>query len=330
MPGAQGPRVLLVGAGAVGQVYGHHLQAGGARVAFKVREKYLAVCREGFVLHRLRLGRRRTLRYRADAFASPDELRAGEWDQVWLCVSATALRGEWLGALCDRLGPETTWVLLSPGLADRELLAAHVGPERLVQGMISLVAYAAPLPGEALPPGVAYWLPPLAPSPFSGPRAGAVVQALRAGGCPAREVADAAAQGAQGSALLMPHVAALECAGWSLRRLRRSRELALAAGAAREALAVVAAHRGAPRPPVRRFVRPATSSLLLAVAPRAVPFPLEAYLRVHFTKVGDQTSLMLDEYQRRGEALGVPTPRLSALAERLAAARRGAAVVAPA
>ena len=40
-------RVLLVGAGAVGQVYGYHLQKGGAQVAFFVRPKHRAEAEGG-------------------------------------------------------------------------------------------------------------------------------------------------------------------------------------------------------------------------------------------------------------------------------------------
>ena len=38
---AEAPKVLIVGAGAVGLVYARHLQRGGADVSFFVREKYL-------------------------------------------------------------------------------------------------------------------------------------------------------------------------------------------------------------------------------------------------------------------------------------------------
>ena len=44
-------RLLIVGAGAVGQVYGYHLQRGGASVAFLVRPAYAEACRGGLTLY---------------------------------------------------------------------------------------------------------------------------------------------------------------------------------------------------------------------------------------------------------------------------------------
>ena len=46
-------KILLVGAGAVGQVYGRHLQLGGAQVTFFVREKYLESLRGGMPVYPL-------------------------------------------------------------------------------------------------------------------------------------------------------------------------------------------------------------------------------------------------------------------------------------
>ncbi|MGB3623971.1 MAG: 2-dehydropantoate 2-reductase N-terminal domain-containing protein, partial [Ketobacter sp.] len=45
---------LIVGAGAVGQVYGHFLQRGGASVSYLVKEKYKYDCEKGFTLYRCR------------------------------------------------------------------------------------------------------------------------------------------------------------------------------------------------------------------------------------------------------------------------------------
>ena len=52
-------RVLIVGAGAVGQVYGWYLSRGGAEVSFYVKEKYLEDARAGFALYPLNTRRTR-------------------------------------------------------------------------------------------------------------------------------------------------------------------------------------------------------------------------------------------------------------------------------
>src|SRR5690349_4214498 len=107
--------VLVVGAGAVGQVYAYHLQQAGARVAFLVKPKYLAACRAGFVLHPLR-GKKSTVRFRADAMSEMADVRQDTWDQVWLCVPTdVAEDSEWLTSLAGAIG-DATVVSLMPGM----------------------------------------------------------------------------------------------------------------------------------------------------------------------------------------------------------------------
>ena len=70
-------RVLIVGAGAVGQVYGHHLQRGGAEVTFLVKPRYETDARAGFTLWRLRrLGRPRRVIMAEHAVTSDASLLA--------------------------------------------------------------------------------------------------------------------------------------------------------------------------------------------------------------------------------------------------------------
>ncbi|HET9624139.1 MAG TPA: 2-dehydropantoate 2-reductase [Kofleriaceae bacterium] len=216
-------RALVVGAGAVGQVYARHLQLGGAEVTLFVREAYRASAARGFTLYPLNAARpRQPVRFEpAAVIARPDEVAARRFDLVILTVASPALAGAWLRDLIAAAG-DATIVALQPGLDDRDvILAAGAPAERLVSGMITLIGYAAPLPGETgfAEPSTAYWFPPLAPCALSGPRADRVVRALRAGQLPARRVADAARASAFPSAILMPYLVALETAGWSFEAL---------------------------------------------------------------------------------------------------------------
>ncbi|MBK6807642.1 MAG: hypothetical protein IPG81_01860 [Sandaracinaceae bacterium] len=84
---ASAPRVAIVGGGAVGQVYGLHLLAGGAEVTYFVRERYVDELRAGTTLHALPRGGSRKLvptHVRADMTGL-----AEGFDQVWLCVPPT-------------------------------------------------------------------------------------------------------------------------------------------------------------------------------------------------------------------------------------------------
>lgn len=308
-------RVLLVGAGAVGQVYGRHLQAAGWDVAFYVKPKYLEDARRGFVRYPARGGRPERFEGYG-LITAPEEVAAERWDQVWLCVSSPALAGGWLPPLLAA-APGATVVMLQPGLHDRRRLLELVPEERLVSGMIGIVAWQAPLPGELLdPPGIRCWFPPLSPSRFSGPPAvvDAVVGALRRGGCPARRDADATRTSALGSAVLLCFVAGLEVAGWDPAAFRRGDAPEAAAAAAREALAVAGLYHGASPGLLPLLARGWAFRLALRAATAVAPFDLPLYLRYHFEKVGDQTREALRAWEAEGRSRGLDGSALRGLA----------------
>jgi 2-dehydropantoate 2-reductase len=210
-------------------------------------------------------------------------------------------------------------VALQPGKDERALLLAVGLPaDRLVQGMITLISYTAPLPGETRfpKPGMAYWFPPMAPAPHSGPRerTAAVVRALRAGKLPSKVHGDVPSAVAFPSAILMPYLVALETAGWSFQALGRSPALDLGARAVREALAVTAATTGRRRPLGARVMsRPSMLRFALWFAVRLVPLPLEIYLREHFIKVHAQTIEFMANYIAKGKQAGVGVAALEEL-----------------
>lgn len=313
-------RALIVGAGSVGQVYGWCLQQGGAEVSVFVREKYAAEARAGFALYRG--GRPPAQRFvPAAVLTTAAEVGAARFDQVWLCVSSTAIRGAWLPELARHFGAATV-VALQPGLRDRERLQALCPPERLVLGLIAFSAWHAPLPGgpPVDAPGQGYWFPPLTPSTFEGAAAPAVVQALRAGGCPASEGAPLV-DAARGSALLLSLVAAMECAGWTFSGFRSAHWAALAAGAGQEALAIGTSHLGVRPGAAALALRPGLLRLATRLVPWLAPMDFERFLAVHFTKVGDQTLLALDTWIDSGRAQGQSTADLVRLRDALRAAR---------
>lgn len=324
-----GMRVLLVGAGAVGQVYGRHFQRGGAHVTFFVKAKYTEEVRGGFDLYPLNESRRRKEPVRFEDFALVSDLAevaAGTWDVVVICVSSTALRrGDWFASLVDVVG-DATLVSLSPGLEDRAFVHEHVPEERAVFGMIGLLSYPGPLDGETLPkPGMVYWVPPLTKMTFSGPevRTEAVVRTLRVGGLKSKRVADTAKDMAFGGPVLQMLMAALEIAGWRFRQLRADRPLlALAHRAMGEAFAVAAKRMSCKTPLALRLLRPWMFRMATRLMPMVTPVDMERFFAKHFTKVGDQTQDTLATYGRLAEQYGVPHDAIDTLASRLASARQ--------
>ncbi len=142
-------RVLIVGAGAVGQVYGSHLAAGGANVSLFVRPKYVAECAAGLRLYRMVSKRRRAPHTFVPhaVFSRAEEVAERTFDQVWLCVSTAALQrgieGE-LGAVVRNVG-QAALVVLQPGLHVPAMLQQYVPAEQIVDGGINMVSYQAPL-----------------------------------------------------------------------------------------------------------------------------------------------------------------------------------------
>ena len=335
-------KVLVVGAGAVGQVYGYHLAKGGADVTFYVRPKYAADARAGFKLYPLNaLPSERHLGALAHTLAaydpkkavpavrfegfgvvtSSDEVRKSAWDAVVVTVSSSALQGAWLGELLAATAANgaPTVVTLQPGPDDRARFLEFVPEDRLVGGAITLASYHAPLPGETrfAAPGMAYWFPPLMPAPLSGPseRTQAIAKILRSGGLPTRALGPRAPGAAGGAEVaLMTWLAAFEAAGWKFRGLSEP-ELARATHAAlREVVAIEKAPKfvgmAARAPIVRGF---------LWLASKVAPFPFETMVGEHFEKLRDQTRHILGNTIAKGRAAALPTEHLEALRARLAA-----------
>lgn len=300
-------RALVVGAGAVGQVYGAALERAGVALTFYVRPKHREEVERGLRVTRLRFGGRRE----TYAFAAPRVISTVEdaartpWDAVWLCIPSNGVHEAGTTALLEALRGALV-VSLTPGLDDRAKLAERVEEADLVTGLIPFMAW-----HEA--EGIVYFVPPLGASPFEGRRAAEVVDTLRRGALSARVDPTLARVAPFGTAVLMPLVAELETAGWRFAAFdgahrRRFRQ------ASAEALQVVAAEVGASAPLGARALRRAVHPLALALAGWVLPFDLEAFFRAHFLKVGAQTSRTLAVYAERASQHGVgPVPALEDL-----------------
>ena len=312
----QPSKILVVGAGAVGLVYGRHRALGGAQVTFYVREKYRAQAEAGYPMYPLNTqGRDKPVIFKDFGVVTSAEQvqQAGPFSEVWLCVSSPALRGEWLPPILRNAGDDASVILLTNGLSDFDLVAEVTGPDRIVRGIISMISYQGPLPGETLPePGCAYWFPHLGPSPFSGEKArvNAVVQGLKKGGCPAKVHPDIGAVVGFPTAMLMPFLLSLEGAGWKFDEVRKGDWLQRAAAASKEAMATVTARTGKQPPLTMRMYSHWASRFALTAAPWVMPLDIEAFLAYHFTKVGDQTRMYVQDYIRIAADKGLPNEQL--------------------
>lgn len=316
-------RILIVGAGAVGQVYAHHLARADAEVGLYVRPRRRAEAGAGYTLTQIHMfGRRTTSRFVPSFVAtSPADALRRDVDQVWLCVPTTALDDAMLADI-GAAAPRATFVVLAPGHFVKARVDAILGAKRTVYGVIGMVSYHAPLVGSEqpreleTPAGTAYFLSTTKLAGDNGRRTLAAITLLRDGGVPCEPLRHPEAEIAYGTGALMPNIAALELAGWSFARF--AAELSpLAARATRESLRVNAAVIGAEPPAFAALVQPALLAFGARLAPRFTPLDIERFLEVHFKKVGDQTRLLLNRTVADGARLGVETPALSELCARL-------------
>lgn len=313
-------KILVVGAGAVGQVYGRYLARAGHDVHFFVKPQYASDLEAGLPLHRLGYLRDRSEHWQGYGIITDlAGIATTAWDQVWLCVASNALRSSLMADILARVG-QATVVCLQPGPDDAGRIRSAVqDPRQVVQGLITFISYQSPLPGRPGPDGMAYFLSPLAPGLFSGEasRVQAVVQALRRGGMAAKVVDSLDEAGGGSEGFLIPFIAALEQNGWKLGDFGPSDSFRLGREAAAEALAILARDHGARTGRTRLLLSPLASRALLALAPRVLPLELEPYLEYHFSKVGVQTRQMLESYIAMGERHGLPVDRLRELRRRL-------------
>ena len=307
-------RILVVGAGTVGQVFGWHLHQGGAEIGFLVKPGRRP---ERFRLERLR---GRSVATWESFTVHDDPAAVGAWDAVVLTVSSDALAASWLEPLGRATGSATVAVM-QPGINDVERVAQSIDRARLVQGLIGLIAFRTPLDGDPrfVEEGVAYWFPPFVRTLLEGDRSRPLVETFRRGGLPAAQHDAIATVSGFGAAVLEAHMAALELEGWSFAAARAGRWMAVASRASRQ-LAEVAARIVGRRPPaVLALVSPTASAFLAPVSRAVMPFDLEAYLRAHFTKVGPQTLAYFESAMR--EADGLPMDAVEELVAGLHAIR---------
>ena len=290
--------ILVIGAGAIGQVFGRHLHLGGHEVTFYVRSQQVGRLSEGLLLYHLNQRQARKKPIVFDSFQTitdREQIAAKNWDQVYLCLPSNALRSDFF----ETLGPNTgqaTVITIQPGLNDRQIVTQRFGESRVVSGMITFTSYAAPLPGETVPfPGTAYWFPPLVATPFSGApkRVEAVVATLRRGRLPARVHPNVPRSIAFFTAAQTPLTAGLQNAGWSFKQFRRSHFRPLAERAAGEAIKVVSEYYHHKPPFTLRSLRGLTFRLALNLSPHIYPFDLEQFFAAHYAKLEEQTPLLL-------------------------------------
>ncbi|MFT6635273.1 2-dehydropantoate 2-reductase N-terminal domain-containing protein [Alcanivorax sp.] len=299
--------ILIVGAGAVGLVYGQHLSMAGHRVTFFVKEQHRNDLKSGVSMIRKRRLVKDEVRHFSDfsLLSQWNHVAGEEWDYVFLAISSDALRALPFGIVKDAIA-DATLLMLQPSETDYKVLGEYWSEENVVKGMINMISYYHPLPGETpLQTGeairVAYYLPPTAMPLSGGARAMGVEALLRESAIACKRVDDAVSASRLPNAILMTFLCALEDSDWNFAQLRRDRQLLAQLVTAQKALLTcLAKQEERPQQRAMRWTSKGLSRFLyqagLMVAPLAMPFSLQAYFRAHFMKVRTQTQLYMEDY----------------------------------
>ena len=323
-------KVLIVGCGAVGQVFGLYLQKAGVELGFYARpgsaaNLIKALEQGGLPLFQTLNSRKRdSVAHRLENYQVVTDAAGCQGfkpDQIWFTTPSPVYYSDWFREFLQEI-PSKRVVCFAPEGRRSEFFPASGGEERLVFGGITFIAWQGHLEGSrGRPEGVNFWLPPFLEIPLMGAKEPCceVAEILEnAGFRPAVKKPDFPKSLASVTALMTAMVAGLELSGWSLKAFRRSPWLKYAARGSREAALSQLSEAGL-------FMRVllgilfSSTGLYLATFFLPIPFPfnLEKYLKFHYLKTRDQTLTLLDVFARDGKRRGLPVENIRILLQGL-------------
>ena len=300
-------KILIVGCGAVGQVYGLALQNAGVSLAYLDRPETVDKLKEtltqgGLPLYQLSSERRHVpIPHRLEHFqvvSNLEESRSFGPDQVWFATPSQVYYTEWFREFLGKVPARQVVCFIPEGPRPEFILEGEA--MRMVFGGTTFMAWQGDLSGGGgRVEGVNFWLSPLA-IPLVGPEAACseVEQQLRHAGFRVSIGKPGSRQQAAVTALMTTFVAGLELGGWTLRGFRSSPWLRKAAAACGEAIL-------GQLPAASLFQKALLGTPILSLAfwlatlllPRLVPFSLEKYLDFHYHKTRAQTVSLLELFE---------------------------------
>ena len=323
-------RVLIVGCGAVGQVFGLYLQNAGVEVGFYTRGDSTdslnqARNRGGLNLYQICKPRRKEpIIHRLVDYQVVTDIEGSQRfkpDQIWFATPSTVFYSEWFKKFLDEV-PSKRVVCFAPEGKRPEFMSYAVDKKRWVFGGVTFISWQRDQKSGGAPSkGVDFWIPPFAEIPLVGEKEACdeVEEVLLAGGIKAMVRGENFLNlQAAITALMTAFVAGFELAGWSFGAYRRSPWLKFAANGAREACSSQISEAGFFYEALFGIItNRAIFFLSTFLLPILTPFNLENYLRFHYLKTRDQTLKLLDVFIQDGENQGLPVGKIQLLRQGL-------------
>lgn len=324
-------KVLIVGCGAVGQVFGISLMKAGVELGFYARpgpdDRLIQALEIGRGMHLFQIShshRRVPIAHHLEGYQVVTDVAGSQRfnpDQIWFTTPSSVYYSEWFQKFLQEV-PSKMVVCFAPEGRRPEFISEGEGQDRFVFGGITFMAWQGDLEGGGgQPEAVNFWKPPLIEIPLVGAdRAGnEVAELLKAGGfrSSVKKETFSKMQAAL-TAFISALVGGLELSGWSLKAFRRSQWLKRAAYASREA---VLSQLGKASFSTKMLFKILSSPTIFFVAtsflPLFFPFDLEKYLKFHYLKTRDQTLDLLELFIKDGKAQGLPVENIQILLDSL-------------
>lgn len=300
--------ILMIGAGAVGAVYGYRLSQH-HNITFLVKEKNKHLIENGFHIHNIGKDKNAKNLQHFTQFNTLTPVTINKelgWDQIYLCVPGTALPHLDFSNINTE---DTSVVLLSSGQNDKSNLERLIPSNQIVSGMIGMLSRQWPQEDSSQPLRVSYLLPPLVKMPFSSDthqRAQDISNTFKQCGLNAPVVKDVYQELLYPNIILSCLVLGLEKCNWSFKELIQNKTVRQAI--VRNNRAFIKAseqHYNTKAPFALKLITPTALGLAARIAPKFFPLDIEAFLKFHYTKVAAQTRVQLKEFTDLCDEYGV-------------------------
>ncbi len=320
-------KVLIVGCGAVGQVFGFHLQNAGVELGFyelpanaeKLKQE---LNQGGLPLYQITFFHRQNpIVHRLENYRVMTDITESQEfnpDQIWFTTPSPVYYSEWFQDFLLKV-PSNRVVCFAPEGGRAEFFQDGFEDRLVFAGTTFMAWQGGPQGGGGHPGGVNFYRSPLG-IPLTGKKETCrdVAQLLKIAGFRVTIEKPESHMQAAVTAVMTAFVAGLELAGWSLKAYRKSPWLKHTAEACREAVLSQSSRSG--RIQQALLIKPVLSlafSLTTLLLPLLTPFDIHQYLKFHYRKTGKQTLTLLEVFIADGEKKELPVENIRILLQAL-------------
>ena len=320
-------KVLIVGCGAVGQVFGLHLQNAGVELGLyelpaNAEKLKQALNQGGLPLYQTTFFHRRNpIVHRLKNYRVMTDIAESQEfnpDQIWFTTPSPVYYSDWFQDFLLKV-PSNRVVCFAPEGGRAEFFPDGFEDRLVFAGTTFMAWQGGPQGGGGHPGGINFYRSPLG-IPLTGKAeiCRDVAQLLKKAGFKVTVEQPGSDMQAAVTAVMTAFVAGLELSGWSLKAFRKNSWRQRSAVACREAVLSQSSRSST----IQRalLVKPVLSlafSLTTLLLPLLTPFDIHQYLKFHYRKTGKQTLTLLEVFIADGEKKGLPVENIRILLQAL-------------